>query len=308
MRDYSLKLYSYKKLFDHFIYLELYQKLPSKILLSGQSGIGKTTLAFHLINYLISKNEINKYDTNENIINQESIAYNLVNNNSHPNFYLVAKHDAKKNIEIDQIRSMLNFLNKSSFNNDKKIVLIDGIENLNLSSSNALLKCLEEANIQNQFILTHNINTNILNTIKSRCLTYNLCIDYLSIPHILNDYFGENLYDELNEDFKEKNLSPKFLINHILFIKENKLNLSSSNIKQIIQYIINNKVYKKNNFIITNFQIYLEIYFANMYSKTRDYKHYENFIKIVEESDIIKKFNLDLDSFIIKFENKYFNI
>ena len=45
-----------------------------------------------------------------------------------------------------------------------------------------------------------------------------------------------------------------------------------------------------------------------MYSKTRDYKHYENFIKIVEESDIIKKFNLDLDSFIIKFENKYFNI
>ena len=43
-----------------------------------------------------------------------------------------------------------------------------------------------------------------------------------------------------------------------------------------------------------------------MYLKTKDYKYYDNFIKTVSETNLINKFNLDLDSFFIKFENKYF--
>ena len=39
---------------------------------------------------------------------------------------------------------MINFLNKSSFNSNKKIILIDSVEDLNTNSSNALLKSLEE--------------------------------------------------------------------------------------------------------------------------------------------------------------------
>ena len=35
---------------------------------------------------------------------------------------------------------MINFLNKSSFDNKKKLFLIDGVEDLNINSSNALLK------------------------------------------------------------------------------------------------------------------------------------------------------------------------
>ena len=45
-----------------------------------------------------------------------------------------------------------------------------------------------------------------------------------------------------------------------------------------------------------------------MYSKTKDYKYYVNFMKIVKETDLVDKFNLDLDSFFIKLENKYLNI
>ena len=41
---------------------------------------------------------------------------------------------------------MINFTNKSSFNNDFKIVLIDNIEHLNINSINALLKVIEEPN------------------------------------------------------------------------------------------------------------------------------------------------------------------
>ena len=38
---------------------ELYKKgnLPNKLLLSDQKGLGKSTLAYHFINHVLSKNE-----------------------------------------------------------------------------------------------------------------------------------------------------------------------------------------------------------------------------------------------------------
>ena len=225
MLNYSLKLFSYKNIFDSFVNLDLNNKLPSRILLSGQEGIGKTTFSLHLINYLFTKNDKIKYNIIENRIHPDCKSHNLVKNLSHPNFYYIAKVDGKKNIDIEQIRNMINFLNKSSFNNQKKIILIDGAEDLNASSSNSLLKSLEESNANNIFILNHNINRNILSTIKSRCLIFNLNFNYNEISNIISEDFGSNLYDELNDDFKFTTNSPKFLINHILFIQENKLDL-----------------------------------------------------------------------------------
>jgi hypothetical protein len=109
-------------------------------------------------------------------------------------------------------------------------------------------------------------------------------------------------------DFKGTTLSPKFIINHINFINENKLNLDTCDIEKTIKYIIEKKSYKKNYFMINSFQSYIEIYFTKMYLETKDYKYYDNFIKTVSETNLISKFNLDLDSFFIKFENKYLNI
>ena len=47
----------------------------------------------------------------------------------------------------------------------------------------------------------------------------------------------------------------------------------------MIQYIIDNKSYKKSVFISNSFQSYIEIYFTKMYSKTtKEYKYYESFL------------------------------
>ena len=82
-------------------------KLSNSLILSGQKGVGKTTLAFCLVNSvykLLSKGEANNT--------------NLIYNNSHPNIrYIQKKYDDKtnkfkKNISIDQIRDLENFLNK----------------------------------------------------------------------------------------------------------------------------------------------------------------------------------------------------
>ena len=72
-------------------FIELYKKrkLPTKILLSGDKGLGKSTLAFHLVNYILSINEDNPYITNEFKIDPENKSYKLTINGSNPNLLVV---------------------------------------------------------------------------------------------------------------------------------------------------------------------------------------------------------------------------
>ena len=58
------KLFGLDRFINEFIDLENNNNLPNKILLSGYKGIGKSTLAYHLINYILSKDEKFNYDTN----------------------------------------------------------------------------------------------------------------------------------------------------------------------------------------------------------------------------------------------------
>ena len=45
------------------------KKFPNKILLSGEKGSGKCTLAYHIINYILSKDEDFTYDKENFLIN-----------------------------------------------------------------------------------------------------------------------------------------------------------------------------------------------------------------------------------------------
>ena len=107
-------------------------------------------------------------------INENNRSFKLLQNGSHPNFYLVDTLDEKKFIEISQIRKMIDYTNKSSFNNEPRIILIDNIENLNKSSINALLKVAEEPGNNIYFIFIHNHSKKILNTLKSRCISFKI--------------------------------------------------------------------------------------------------------------------------------------
>ena len=53
-------------------------------------------------------------------------------------------------------------------------MLIDNAEFLNINSSNALLKSLEESKINTFFFIIHNNSHKILKTIKSRCIEYKI--------------------------------------------------------------------------------------------------------------------------------------
>ena len=141
------KLYGISSIIDEIVNLSYSNKLPNKILLSGSKGSGKSTLAYHLINYMFSQKENYAYDITLNEINIKNNSFKLIKNGSHPNFHLIDLIDDKKSIEISQIRNMINYTNKSSFNNRPRFILIDNIENLNINSLNALLKITEEFTI-----------------------------------------------------------------------------------------------------------------------------------------------------------------
>ena len=58
----QLSLYGHHFEFCNFIDLYKNKKLPNKILLSGEKGIGKSTLAYHIINSILSFDEDHFYD------------------------------------------------------------------------------------------------------------------------------------------------------------------------------------------------------------------------------------------------------
>ncbi len=303
----QLNLFSMDKYINDLIHLYENKKLPNKILLSGQRGIGKSVLAFHLINYIFSKNEDFSYDKEKLKINISNRSFNLLKKNSHPNFYFCSIDEDKKSISVKEIRDIISFCNKSSFNDCEKIVLIDNIEYLNRNASNALLKILEEPNEKVIFILIKDTAKFLLKTINSRCINFNINLSHRQKEFILKNILENDFYENLNEDFKNFYFSPgDFVKLYYLFVNNN-IEFHFT-IEQLLDYIIKNKSYKKDLFVKNNMNLFFELYFSKKFLMYKNnisaFNNYKFFIKEVNE---IYKYNLDLESVLIRFEKTSIN-
>ena len=299
------QLFSYKNTFLDIVNLYNQKKLPNKILFSGPKGIGKATFAYHLINYIFSKDEESNYDIDNFQINDSNKSFKLILNQTHPNFHLIDLLDEKKIIEISQIRNMINYANKSAFNNKERIVLIDNAENLNLSSSNALLKIIEEPNENVFFILIFDNNRKIIETIRSRCLKFNLFLTFDECLDTTNKIIGNNIYQIVNKDLINHYSTVGDLVNLVNFSSSSKMSLLELNLKDFLINLIDEKYYKKNIYIKKNIYKYIEYYLLKlMYlnkSKKKINSLYRNFINKIYN---LQKFNLDEESFFIEFKTK----
>ena len=302
------KLYGMTNNFNEIIKLYNENKMPNKILLSGKKGLGKSTLAFHIINHIFSINEDYRYDQNNLTINENNRSYKLVQNNSHPNFYLIDLIDQKKNIDISQIREMITYSNKSSFNNIPRFILIDNVENLNLNSINALLKIIEEPNEGIFFFLIHNNEKKILSTLKSRCLTFKINLSFNECINILNLLFDKNILDTINFELISYYNSPGEIINLINFANEKKINLKDYTLIEFLNLLIDGAYYKKNRFVRNLLINFIELFFLKEYkssvAKASLLNFYYNFIAKIHNTE---KFNLDEESLFLEFKSKLLN-
>ena len=302
------KLLGFNKFFLNIINLYENKKLPNKIIFSGSKGIGKATFAYHLINYIFSKEEKFNYDIANFKISNSNKSFNLVQNNTHPNFHLIDLLDNKKIIEITQVREMINYANKSAFNNKERIILIDNVENLNLNSSNALLKIIEEPNDNVFFILIFDNGKKVLDTVKSRCLKFNFTLSSSECIDIANTIIKNNINNIVNIDLINHYNTVGDYINLINFSLSSDLDVSGLDLKNFLINIIDNKHYQKNVYIKNNIYKFVEFYLLKLMNLNKSHKKisllYENFVKKIH---YLKKFNLDDESLFIELKTKVLN-
>ena len=304
----NTKLYGMNHFFNEISLLCSQNKMPTKILLSGRKGLGKSTLAYHVINYILSTDEEFKYDSRNFIINKNNRSFKLLQNSSHPNFYLVDLLSEKKNIDVAQVRQMITYTNKSTFNNMPRFILIDNVENLNKNSVNALLKVIEEPNENIFFILINNSEKNILPTLKSRCLTFKINFTFNDSINISNQILNENILDLINYDLINYYYTPGQVIDLINFSKEKKIDLKNFTLINFLNLLIDNAYYKKNKSIKLLLINFIELFFLKEFklNNTNDSltNYYHNFIKKIYTYD---KYNLDEESLFLEFKSKLLN-
>ena len=301
----QIELYGFEDYFFEFIRLIEENRLPNKILLSGQKGLGKATFSYHLINYVLSSNEEFKYDIKHFVINPENHSFKTVVNKSNPNFILIDVEKDKKSIDIDQIRKLILNLNKSSFNNKPKFVLIDNIDLLNIFTVNALLKVMEEPLPNVHFILINNEKKKF-STLFSRCINFRIYLTNKEIFQITKRLFKKDPYDIINRDLINYYFSPGSLYNFFAFGLENGYNLKDLTLKELLSILINKKYYKDNHEIKILILELIEFYFVKNLSslKNHGFDKYNYFIKRLFN---INKYNLDEESYFIEFNNKVLN-
>lgn len=292
----QLSLYGYDRYFDLFKNLFKKEKLPNCILLSGQKGIGKSTFAYHFTNWLLSAGEKFEYSLKNYKIHDNNYSYNQIINDTHSNFFRIYSDTSNSEVKIDQSRDLVKFLNKTTYKNNLKIVIIDNIENFNVNASNAILKSLEEPNVNTFFFLIHNSSYHILETIKSRCMIFKIHFSDTEKRKIYDDITNNEYPDLLNIKIIDDLYinSPGDLLYQNLLLKDS----NTKNYKNILS-IINLFLYKfsetKNIQILNYASTYIEKFYADLFNsniKTFNISQ-NNYNRILNQINSIKKFNLN---------------
>ena len=306
----QLRLFGYDYYFHSFSKLFHKGKLPNSILLSGPQGIGKATFSYHFINYLLSQNEADKYLVKNFMINPNNKSYKLLIENLHPNFFLIDNNSSLNDIKIEDVRNLANFLKKSTFSSDLKIVLIDNAEYLNLNSSNSLLKVLEEPSKNTFFFLIYNNSAKILNTIKSRCIEFKFHLTFdekkIILKNIINDF--ENDFNLANIDNNFYFNTPGNILKFLEIVHDNEIDYSNDKISCIL-YFIDAYIKNKNPQYLFFISYLIEQFYNDLSLKNKIDINlcFTNKFNLLNQIDRFKKFNLDKQNLFISLKEKILN-
>lgn len=123
-------------------------------LIVGEDGIGKSKIVHELAVNILGKSG---YSDREYADIKE---YRVLNN--------------KKSISVDQIRSVIEEVNKKPYEGDKKVIIFHDADKMTVQAQNAFLKTIEEPPQGVYIFLLSEAQDNILDTIRSRCQIHKL--------------------------------------------------------------------------------------------------------------------------------------
>ena len=144
------------------------QKLPHALLLSGIPDIGKKEFAFALGAQILC-------DQGSDESCGDCSSCHLVKAGTHPDLFVVRPLESRQ-IKIEQIRDVVDWAAQTAQQGGRKVAIVYPAEQMNQSSGNALLKCLEEPAPGTYFLLVTDQPGRLLPTIRSRCQAVNFPI------------------------------------------------------------------------------------------------------------------------------------
>ena len=136
-------------------------KLPHALLFTGNKDLGKKEFALSFAKVLMCKTADACGQCRSCI---------MLASDGNPDILTIRAE--KKQINIEQVRELNDFLKQQAVIATAKVVIIEDADKLNLAASNALLKTLEEPKVTSYLILTTSKPKSLLPTIKSRLQSY----------------------------------------------------------------------------------------------------------------------------------------
>lgn len=141
-------------------------RLPHAILIEGDKGLGKHTLANFLAKASLCLNENSPCDSCNGC--------HLFDVGTHPDFVIASPQQGKKSLSVDAIREIRSKAFIKPHISAKRVFILENCESMDERAQNALLKVLEEPPKGVLFILLSLSRTTLLDTIISRCTVLTL--------------------------------------------------------------------------------------------------------------------------------------
>ena len=264
-------------------------QLPNSIILTGLDTDIISTIAKNLASLVISKKFIENYDKFEDYL------LNSIHEDS--NFilkiepiFLEDKQRFKKMLYREDVKYINDFFSTKDENDQKRVCIINLIDDLSLDAANSVLKIIEEPNSNNHFIIVNQNKSKCLKTIVSRsnriffgklnyenfAMFYKDCeneeyLNYLykitnGSSYLTRQFIEYNFY-EINEHFKSLLTNQKKIkantANHYLDYLQGFKNIDHAIpvFFNYLQLVINDEIKKlchnnENNLVIKLLKIY----------------------------------------------------
>jgi len=275
-------LYCYDDYYNFLKTLLSKNQLPQSIIINGEEGSGKKTfLSKFLVDHQLSENN--------QINNAEIDYYDNLFGNKYQNLRVIKAID--NSIGINEIRELIVFCNQRSLDGKKKFILINNIENLTIAATNSLLKLLENPPSDTFLILLKNSESNVNETILSRCFKLNIKFNVSTKQEIFKKLLSFYKITDYNSNIFNDYEAPGFKIRKIFYLKEK--NIENLSLKKIVMYCLNDYKNNKDFSVLKLASSFSMNYFYLNYKHniSQSYKFYNFFINSLKNTVI---FNSDI--------------
>ena len=292
-KDISSQLFGFGDYFDKLYNLIKTEKFPQVLLLSGKKGSGKRTLITHFLNYML---DTDNYDYKNKKMDVNSIFNKNFNNDINQNIIKIDNQSGS--IKIEDIRNLRSRINTTSFDNNRRFVILDDIDLYNHNCLNALLKIIEEPSKNNYFILINNQEKKLLETVSSRCIEFKFFLKDDDRISIIKSLIKKKNIKAII-DFEKYTIMPgNFILLNEIFLN-NEISFENNYLANIDKLL---KLYKKtkNTDMIKSTILLTEIHFHNLLiNNKKDIEMINNLkIKTIKNINNFVTYNLNVNAII----------